>query len=124
MMPYVLAATLALGAFGGWRVTTWAYDADYKAQVEDMAKKHDADVKASEGIIRASLEKNQKTQIIYRTIKEKANATTNNNCLDGAALKLWREATTRANAPEADKPDDSVRSTSDAIKRRIKVSTP
>ena len=122
MMPYVLAATLALGAFGGWRVTTWAYDADYKAQVEDMAKKHDADVKASEGIIRASLEKNQQTKIVYRTIREKAHATSTNTCLDSASVKLWREATTRANTTEADKPDDTVRSTTDAIKRRVKSS--
>ncbi|MCK5226511.1 MAG: hypothetical protein KAQ89_07305 [Planctomycetes bacterium] len=121
---YILAGAVALGGYMGWRVTTWAYDADYKAQVEEVVKKHDADVKESERIIRASLASEQKTKIVYRTIKEKAHATVDTDCFDADAVRVWNESHSQANATEAGKPADGMRKAADAIKRKIKGDTP
>ena len=117
---YILAGAVALGGYMGWRVTSWAYDADYKAQVEEVVKKHDADVKESERIIRASLAAEQKTKIVYRTIKEKAHETTDRDCFDADAIELWNNAGSSADAPETRKPTDGMRKAAEALKRKIK----
>ena len=119
----IWAVLFALGLFVGWRVTSWAYDADYKSEVERVVKEHDAKVIESGRIIRASLENSQKTKIVYRTIKEKANATTASNCFNDTDFELWNDAATSTDTPKAGKPDDRLRSTASAIRKRLKIGT-
>jgi len=120
MMVYVLVAAIALGGFFGWRITSWAYDADYKTQVEQVASDYEAKRKASEAQIRAQLSREQKTRIVYRTIKEAANEITVNECLDDHALSVWNKATASANAPEANQSDGPLRAAAHALGRKIK----
>ena len=116
----VWAILLAVGFAGGWRVTSWAYDASYKAEVEQGIAEHTDKTKESERIIRESLLANQKTKIIYRTIKEKADAITITTCLDDDGYSLHRETTTEANATKAGKPADSMSTAADALRERLK----
>ncbi|MFQ5335164.1 MAG: hypothetical protein ACE5DN_03720 [Flavobacteriales bacterium] len=121
MMVYLLAGALALGAYGGWRITTWAYDADYKAQVEEVSKEYESKRIASEKIIRESLQKEQKTRIVYRTIKEKAHEVDTNTCLDANGVRIWNEASTKANNTEAGKPVAGVREATDIVRRELAI---
>jgi len=112
---------LSTGAAGSFMITDWWNGISYSSAVADAVKDQQAKQAKSEAILKAQIEEKQKTRIVYRTIRSRANEIhVFSPCLNAVQHKLWNEATTAANSTEADKPDGTMRKAADVIKNRIK----
>lgn len=90
---FMIAAVFLGGLATGWQIHGWKTDAGIARSTKTQIKTATALGNESKPIIEKKVAEEQKTQIVYRTIREKIYEKNDTGiCFDAESLKLWNDA--------------------------------
>lgn len=90
---FLILSVFLSGFYAGWQIHGWKKDAGQARSTKTQIKTATALANESKPIIEKKVAEEQKTQIVYRTIREKIYEKNDTGiCFDAESLKLWNDA--------------------------------